>query len=196
MSPVAWGQAQWGNLLCRSRPDTLASEPSPEARANVQAVPQGKAWRRHDSSDGYDWESPRQGWWSRLSIGEDSNGGGCISRAETRAYQRGATSPPGQNPMSPVAWGQAQWGNLLCRSRPDTLASEPSPEARANVQAVPQGKAWRRHDISDGYYWESPRTGWSSRLCIGEDSNGGGCIGKGSRRHPRCLEPRHERKEA
>src|SRR5207244_11933030 len=119
-----------------------------------------------------------------------------ISRAETRAYQRGATSPPGQNPMSPVAWGQAQWGNLLCRSRPDTLASEPSPEARANVQAVPQGKAWRRHDISDGYYWESPRTGWSSRLCIGEDSNGGGCIGKGSRRHPRCLEPRHERKEA
>ncbi|PYU90386.1 MAG: hypothetical protein DMG25_17250, partial [Acidobacteria bacterium] len=57
-----------------------------------------------------------------------------ISRAETRAYQRGATSPPGQNPMSPVAWGQAQWGNLLCRSRPDTLASEPSPEARANVQ--------------------------------------------------------------
>ena len=58
---------------------------------------------------------------------------------------------------------------------PDTLASEPSAEARANVQAVSQGKAWRRHDTSDGYYWESPRTGWSSRLCIGEDSNGGGC---------------------
>src|SRR5712692_10570199 len=43
-----------------------------------------------------------------------------ISRAETRAYQRGGMSPPGQVPMSPVAWGQAQWDNRLCRSRPDT----------------------------------------------------------------------------
>ena len=31
----------------------------------------------------------------------------CISRAETRAFQRGGTSPPGQVPASPVAWGQA-----------------------------------------------------------------------------------------
>jgi putative transposase len=34
-------------------------------------------------------------------------------------FQRGARSPPGQVPISPVAWGQAQPGNLLCRSRPD-----------------------------------------------------------------------------
>ena len=35
-------------------------------------------------------------------------------------FQRGARSPPGQVPVSPVAWGQAQRGNLLRRSRPDT----------------------------------------------------------------------------
>ena len=35
-------------------------------------------------------------------------------------FQRGGTSPPGQVPASPVAWGQTWWGNLLCRSRPDT----------------------------------------------------------------------------
>jgi transposase-like protein len=35
-------------------------------------------------------------------------------------FQRGGTSPPGQVPMSPVAWGQTWWGNLPCRSRPDT----------------------------------------------------------------------------
>jgi hypothetical protein len=38
--------------------------------------------------------------------------------------------------------------------------------------------------------------GWSSRLCTGEDSNGCGFIGKGSSRHPRRFEQRHERKEA
>ncbi len=35
-------------------------------------------------------------------------------------FQRGARSPPGQSPVSPVAWGQAWRGNLLRRSRPDT----------------------------------------------------------------------------
>src|SRR6266536_5706022 len=35
-------------------------------------------------------------------------------------FQRGARSPPGQVPVSPVAWGQAWRGNLLRRSRPDT----------------------------------------------------------------------------
>ena len=29
--------------------------------------------------------------------------------------------------------------------------------------------------------------GWSSLLCMGEDSNGCGCVGKRSSRHPRCL---------
>jgi hypothetical protein len=38
--------------------------------------------------------------------------------------------------------------------------------------------------------------GWSSLLCMGEDSNGCGCVGKRSSRHPRCFEQRHERKEA
>jgi hypothetical protein len=67
------------------------------------------------------------------------------------------------------------------------VASEPSPEARANVQAVLQGNVWRRHDIPDEYYWESPGMGWSSLLCMGKDSNGCGCVGKRSNRHPRCL---------
>ena len=31
---------------------------------------------------------------------------------------------------------------------------------------------------------------------MGEDSNGCGCVGKRSSRHPRCFEQRHERKEA
>jgi transposase-like protein len=35
-------------------------------------------------------------------------------------FQRGGTSPPGQVPASPVAWGQAWRGNRSCRSRPDT----------------------------------------------------------------------------
>jgi len=35
-------------------------------------------------------------------------------------FQRGGTSPRGQVPMSPVAWGQTWRGNLSCRSRPDT----------------------------------------------------------------------------
>jgi len=29
--------------------------------------------------------------------------------------------------------------------------------------------------------------GWSSLLCMGEDSNGCGCVGKRSSRHPRCF---------
>ena len=37
-------------------------------------------------------------------------------------FQRGGRSPPGQVSISPVAWGQAQRGNRLRRSRPDTLA--------------------------------------------------------------------------
>jgi hypothetical protein len=76
------------------------------------------------------------------------------------------------------------------------VASVPSPEARANVQAVPKGNVWRRHGISNEYYWESSGMGWSSLLCMGEDSNGCGCVGKRSSRHLRCFEQRHERKEA
>lgn len=37
--------------------------------------------------------------------------------------------------------------------------------------------------------------GWSSYLCFSEDSNGCGCMGKRSSRHPRRLKRRHERKE-
>jgi hypothetical protein len=76
------------------------------------------------------------------------------------------------------------------------VASVPSPEARANVQAVPKGNVWHRHDTPNGYYWESSGMGWSSLLCWGEDSNGCGYVGEGSSRHPRCFEQRHERKEA
>jgi len=59
------------------------------------------------------------------------------------------------------------------------VASVPSPEARANVQAVPKGNVWRRHGISNEYYWESSGMGWSSLLCMGEDSNDCGCVGNG-----------------
>jgi hypothetical protein len=34
-----------------------------------------------------------------------------------------------------------------------------------------KGMRWRRHGSPDGYHWESPELGWSSRLCIDEDSN-------------------------
>jgi hypothetical protein len=45
------------------------------------------------------------------------------------------------------------------------VASVPSPEARANVQAVPKGNVWRRHGISNGYYWESSE--WDGRAsCV------------------------------
>ena len=37
--------------------------------------------------------------------------------------------------------------------------------------------------------------GWSSRLCIDEDSSGRGSIGIGNGHRPRRLQPRHERKE-
>jgi transposase-like protein len=57
-------------------------------------------------------------------------------------FQRSETSPPGQIPMSPVVWGQAWRGNRPRRSRPDTLASEPSPEARTKPRAAPQGNAF------------------------------------------------------
>jgi hypothetical protein len=56
--------------------------------------------------------------------------------------QRGGTSPLGQIPMSPIAWGQAWRGNSSRRSRPDMLASEPSPEAPAKPRAAPQGNAF------------------------------------------------------
>lgn len=56
--------------------------------------------------------------------------------------QRGGTSPLGQIPMSPIAWGQAWWGNSSRRSRPDMLASEPSPEAPAKPRAAPKGNAF------------------------------------------------------
>ena len=56
-------------------------------------------------------------------------------------FYRGVMSSSGQIPMSPVAWGQARWSNLSRRSRPDTLASVPSPEARAKSRAAPKGNA-------------------------------------------------------
>ena len=57
-------------------------------------------------------------------------------------FQRGATSPPGQVPMRPVAWGQAWPGNGPRRSRPDTSASVPSPEARAKPRAATKVNAF------------------------------------------------------
>ena len=105
--------------------------------------------------------------------------------------------PSRASPYEPGSLGSGVTGEPVASKQTRHVASVPSPEARANVQAVPQGKAlWRRHGISDGYHWESPGTGWSSRLCNDEDSNDGGCVGKRSGRHPRCFEQRHERKEA
>ena len=58
-----------------------------------------------------------------------------------------------------------------------------------------KGMRWRRHGSPDGYYWESPELGWSSRLCIDEDSNHCETMGTGSGGHLRRFEQRHERKE-
>ena len=58
-----------------------------------------------------------------------------------------------------------------------------------------KGMRWRRHGSPDGYHWESPELGWSSRLYIDEDSNHGGTTGTRSGGHPRRFEQRHERKE-
>ncbi|HAM51394.1 MAG TPA: hypothetical protein DCP92_12160 [Nitrospiraceae bacterium] len=51
-------------------------------------------------------------------------------------FHRGETSPTGQILMNPVAWGRTWRGNLLRRSRPDIVVSEPSPEARAKPRAA------------------------------------------------------------
>lgn len=44
--------------------------------------------------------------------------------------------------MSPVAWGQARWGNSSRRSRPDNVASVPSPEALAKPRAATKVNAF------------------------------------------------------
>jgi hypothetical protein len=125
-----------------------------------------------------------------------------VQRCRNHIAGRDPRSPEGwkvpsrASPYEPGSLGSGTAGRLAVSKQTRHVASAPSPEARANVQVVPKGNVWRRHGISNGYYWESSGLGWSSRLCIGEDSNGCGCIGKGSSRHPRCFEQRHERKEA
>ena len=57
-------------------------------------------------------------------------------------FQRGERSPLGHVPMRPIAWGQAWRGNRPRRSRPDTLASVPSPEARAKPRAATKVNAF------------------------------------------------------
>jgi hypothetical protein len=57
-----------------------------------------------------------------------------------------------------------------------------------------QGMRWRRHGVRTDITGRVRKLGWSTRLCIDEDSNDRGSIGiSGS--HPRRFEQRHERKE-
>ena len=104
--------------------------------------------------------------------------------------------PSRARPCEPGSLGSGMARRLAMSKQTRHVASEPSPEARANVQAVPQGNVWRRHGSPNGNHWESSETGWSSLLCMGEDSNGCGCVGKRSSRRPRRFEQRHERKVA
>jgi Transposase, Mutator family len=55
---------------------------------------------------------------------------------------RGEMSPPGQVPMRPVVWGQTWRGNWPRRSRPDTVASVPSPEAQTKPRAATKVNAF------------------------------------------------------
>src|SRR5947209_2746701 len=120
-----------------------------------------------------------------------------VSTALTRARRSQAALALDPIPASKVQSVQQNLQNLTSTTQQTRhVASEPSPEARANVQAVPQGNVWRRHGISNEYYWESSGMGSSSLLCMGEDNSGCGCVGKRSSRRPRCFEQRHERKEA
>lgn len=83
-------------------------------------------------------------WATAVEVWPEAHEQRCWSHIAGRSprLQGGGTSPLGQIPMSPIAWGQAWWGNSSRRSRPDTLASEPSPEARAKPRAAPQGNAF------------------------------------------------------
>ena len=51
-------------------------------------------------------------------------------------------SPPGQVPMRPVVWGQTWRGNWPRRSRPDNVASVPSPEAQTKPRAATKVNAF------------------------------------------------------
>ncbi len=55
---------------------------------------------------------------------------------------RGEMSPPGQVPMRPVVWGQTWRGNWSRRSRPDNVASVPSPEALTKSRAATKVNAF------------------------------------------------------
>jgi len=55
---------------------------------------------------------------------------------------RGEMSPPGQVPMGPVVWGQTWRGNWPRRSRPDNVASVPSPEALTKSRAATKVNAF------------------------------------------------------
>jgi hypothetical protein len=55
---------------------------------------------------------------------------------------RGEVSPPGQVPMRPVVWGQTWRGNWPRRSRPDNVASVPSPEALTKSRAATKVNAF------------------------------------------------------
>jgi hypothetical protein len=55
---------------------------------------------------------------------------------------RGEMSPPGQVPMRPVVWGQTWRGNWPRRSRPDNVASVPSPEALTKSRAATKVNAF------------------------------------------------------
>ena len=138
----------------------------------------------------------------RAAIDEVFGAQQLVQRCRTHIAGRNPRLPEGwkvpsrASPYEPGSLGSGMAGQLVMSKQIRHVASVPSPEARANVQAVPQGNVWHRHGISNEYYWESSGMGWSSLLCMGEDSSGCGCVGKRSSRHPRCFEQRHERKEA
>jgi transposase-like protein len=72
----------------------------------------------------------------------------CVQRCQVHIagrnprLPRGEMSPPGQVPMGPVVWGQTWRGNWPRRSRPDNVASVPSPEALTKSRAATKVNAF------------------------------------------------------
>jgi hypothetical protein len=106
---------------------------------------------------------------------------------------RGERSSPGQVPMRPVVWGQAWRGNWPRRSRPDNVASVPSPEAPTKSWAATKVNAFgavnaswtsiagRVQDVESPVYRRRQQRPWRH--------------GAAKRSCPRRLKRRHERKE-
>jgi hypothetical protein len=87
------------------------------------------------------------------------------------ALPEGVQVPCRASPCQAGRLGQAQRGQLAASKQIRHVASELSQEGTDKCSAIPKGNGGRRHVSQDGQHWESPKLGWSSRLCTDKDSN-------------------------